>query len=75
MDAEPQPVKVSSIGEEYAYLGSLQCEVCGDNYRPVRQSLLLPPDRPPMDQIEVACLRCGHTRVVLFDISEFFRKY
>ena len=76
MDREmgTRPVKVNSTVEEYAYLQSLQCEACGGSYRPVEQSLLLPPGRPPMDQLEVACTQCGRTRTLLFDISAFFGK-
>jgi catechol 2,3-dioxygenase-like lactoylglutathione lyase family enzyme len=66
------PLKVDSVAEEYAYIGTLRCSRCGEHYQVVRQSLSAPQDRPPMDIIEVVCLQCGQSGSLYFDISSFF---
>ena len=66
------PLKVNSVGEEYAYIATLACSKCGDRYRVVRQSLHAPPGRVPMDIIEIICLQCAQSGSLYFDISSFF---
>ncbi len=66
------PLKVGSVAEEYAYITSLSCSRCGKPYQVTRQSLSAPPDRIPMDIVEVICLQCGQSGSLYFDISKFF---
>jgi hypothetical protein len=66
------PLKVDTVGEEYAYIATLTCSKCGDHYRVVRQSLHASPGRVPMDIIEIICFQCGQSGSLYFDISNFF---
>jgi hypothetical protein len=68
------PLKVGSVGEEYAYIAGLTCSKCGGRYNVVRQSLDAGRDRAPRDVIEIVCLSCGQSGSLYFDISSFFSK-
>ena len=72
--ASAEPIKVDSIDEEYQYIATLTCSRCGGHYTVTGQSLLLPPDRPPMDIIEIICVQCSQSNSVSFDISTFYGK-
>ena len=74
MEAESEPIQVNSVAEEYQHIAQMRCGRCGGAYVPVQQSLLNPPDGPPLDRIEIVCQRCGNEERVSFDISTFFGK-
>jgi hypothetical protein len=73
MNDPSQPIKISSVAEEYEHIASLRCERCGGTYRIVRQTLLVAGDTP-MDAIDIVCQTCGQEKRLLFDISSFFGK-
>jgi hypothetical protein len=73
MNDPSQPLKISSVAEEYEHIGSLRCERCGGGYRIVRQTLLVA-GATPIDAMEIICQACEQEKRLLFDISSFFGK-
>ncbi len=67
-----QPVVVTSIAEEYAYLTAQPCSSCAGPWQVERQALVKDEQGTLVDQIDVICRRCGASCSFLFDVHLFF---
>jgi HEAT repeat protein len=70
---DDQWIVVSSVAEEYTYVGEQRCE-CGGSYEVVVQSTG-ESEGKHFDKLFVTCKKCGKQRTFTFDVTSLFEQY
>ena len=73
--SEKDAIKVNSVGEEYMYIGNLECPSCHERGTlKCKCQALLDHDGKYYDELECSCVACSAPATFLFDINSFFGK-
>lgn len=67
-----KPIPVTSIAQEYELIRSTRCPCRGRWEAGTQVAYFDPAIGKNCDKVEVACLKCGQSREVRFDISAFY---
>ncbi len=64
-----EAIHISSVPEEYEYISTHPCPMCGGRWKVRMQALLADSQGHHYDRVDVICRQCRRRQAFLFDID------